>query len=73
MILDNEQDLMKSKIFEEDDSSRSDLLKMSSQQSIRQLVTQKVKGHNSQRNDYYEIFELACDDLETCKKWVTIV
>ena len=68
IILNNDED-MQSVIFEEEGST---FFKIS--QSIRQLIQAKIeKGFNSQRADYNEVFEIGCDDVQTCKKWVVLI
>lgn len=63
VILNNEED-NQSVIFEDENSS---VLKNS-----HNTHTNK-KGHNSKKTDYYEVFDIGCDDEVTCKKWVLLI
>ncbi|CDW81832.1 UNKNOWN [Stylonychia lemnae] len=68
IILNNDDD-QKSNMFDDEESN---LTQFRMSHSIRQLQ-QKAKGFNSQKTDYYEVFEIGCSDEVTCKKWVLTI
>ena len=36
-------------------------------------MTGSNKGHNTQKGDYHEVFEMACDNDQTCRKWMILI
>eukprot|EP00347_Sterkiella_histriomuscorum_P005515 403356324 len=71
VILDNIEDQQSFLFQEEDEESQTTFLRMS--QTLKQMQQSKNKGHNSQKTDYYEVFEIGCDSEAMCRKWVLVI